>query len=54
MALRLLARQGKTYLPEAQRIAAGDGDELVRELAGSFVLRWTTEGASATSKPGDR
>lgn len=37
MAVRVLARQGAAFREEASRIATSDGDELVRELARSYV-----------------
>lgn len=41
MALRLLARQGADFRDEATQIAASDDDEIVREIAQSYVAGWT-------------
>ena len=41
MAVRLLARQGKAFAETAQRIATEDQDELVRDMARSYVERWS-------------
>lgn len=50
LAVRLLARQGEAFAETAARIAAEDGDELVRELAASYCERWQ---ASPQSAPAD-
>jgi hypothetical protein len=47
MAVRLLARQGQAFAETAARIAADDEDELVRELASSYVQRWSTSQPAA-------
>jgi len=52
MALRLLARQGAAFLDQARRIAESDTDESVRDLARSYVERWTSA-ASQPSSTGD-
>lgn len=40
MAVRVLARQGPAFKHAAEQIAENDADELVRELAASYVKRW--------------
>lgn len=50
MALRLLARQGTAFLDTAKRLAADDPDDLVRDLARSYVLRWSAS-ASQPAEP---
>jgi tetratricopeptide (TPR) repeat protein len=52
MAVRLLARQGKAFLETAERIAQRDEDELVRELARSYVLRWQTPATAPAGAAG--
>jgi tetratricopeptide (TPR) repeat protein len=52
MAVRLLARQGQAFAETASRIAAEDEDELVRDMARSYLERWpTSEPAATTSAP---
>jgi len=50
MAVRLLARQGATFAERAKRIADEDEDELVRDLAASYVELWENA-ARATTPP---
>lgn len=49
LATRLLARQGDSFLAAAAQVAADDSDELVRDLARSYVER----SGSADSQPGE-
>ena len=52
MAVRLLARQGRDFADTARRIAADDRDELVRDLAASYLQRWgVSQPASQPSEP---
>lgn len=51
MAVRLLARQGTAFLGTAERIAQDDDDELVRDLARSYVLRWQTPASAPEPGP---
>ncbi len=52
MALRLLARQGESFLESARDLAANDADELVRSLAASYVERWAPpQRRSPASRP---
>ncbi|HUU95984.1 MAG TPA: HEAT repeat domain-containing protein, partial [Phycisphaerae bacterium] len=52
MAVRLLARQGRDFADTARRIAADDQDELVRDLAASYLQRWgVSQPASQPSEP---
>lgn len=43
LALRVLARQGPTFVDAAREIARTDADELVRALAASYVATWAGE-----------
>jgi tetratricopeptide (TPR) repeat protein len=57
LAVRLLARQGKSFLESAQRMSAKDPDELVREMSGAFVERWNAEtapGSAPATQPNTR
>lgn len=47
MAVRLLARQGPAFLDTARRMASEDADELVRDLAQSYVDRWSRDAAGS-------
>lgn len=49
MALRLLARQGQSLLPVAEKIAQTDAEPIVRALAAGYVARWTP--APPTTQP---
>ncbi len=49
-AVRLLARQGKTWSEVAQRVATSDADELVRNMARSYLLRWQGAAEDASSR----
>ncbi|MBU0637989.1 MAG: hypothetical protein KKB50_03930 [Planctomycetes bacterium] len=49
MAVRLLARQGPRFGETARRMATEDADELVRELAASYVAQW--QAAVPASQP---
>jgi tetratricopeptide (TPR) repeat protein len=51
MAVRLLARQGKAFAETASRIAAEDGDELVRDMARSYLEQWVAAPASPATQP---
>ncbi|MBU0616216.1 MAG: HEAT repeat domain-containing protein [Planctomycetes bacterium] len=51
MAVRLLARQGKTFAETAGRIAAEDEDELVRDMARSYLERWSVSEPGPTTQP---
>jgi hypothetical protein len=51
MAVRLLARLGKAGFAEtAERIAAEDQDELVRDMARSYMTRWSDTTAEAAPR----
>jgi hypothetical protein len=41
LAVRVLARQGPSFAPQAQQIAESDDDELVRRLARIYLERWS-------------
>lgn len=51
MAVRLLARQGAAFAGRAREIAANDPDELVRDLARSYVLRWSPPASAPSTRP---
>ncbi len=51
MAMRLLARQGAGFSNGAAKLVADDEDELVRDLARSYLARWR-EAAPADKEPG--
>ena len=51
LAVRTLARQGRAFVNEARQIAHDDPHELVRNIAQSYVLRWTSP-APASTQPG--
>jgi tetratricopeptide (TPR) repeat protein len=53
MAVRLLARQGQAFSATARRIAAEDEDELVRDMARSYVQRWSTPATEPGSPRGE-
>jgi tetratricopeptide (TPR) repeat protein len=52
MAVRLLARQGPAFADTVRRIAAEDEDELVRDLAASYLQRW--DASQPASRPSER
>jgi tetratricopeptide (TPR) repeat protein len=51
MALRVLARQGATFADQAAKIASDDPDEIVRELAASYVATWSGAAHTPASQP---
>ncbi len=51
MALRVLARQGPALAERMRAIAANDADELVRDLAASYVVRWAEREPPAAPVP---
>jgi hypothetical protein len=50
-ALRVLARQGPGFLDTAAQLSTDDPDELVRELARSYVERWSAPAAPPATQP---
>jgi hypothetical protein len=51
MALRLLARQGAAFFPEARRLAERDPDGLVSDLARSYVQLWEAAASQPAPPP---